>query len=760
MTADAAPSREPEATRGARGVGLSSAVWSFLVYTALFAVFAAPWLLNAHRGAPQGYIGNAADERLVVWILAWVAHALATDPTSVFDANINHPAPAQLTGSEHLASAQILFAPLYALTDNALLAANLTVFLTYPLAALAMQRLLLALGCGFSVASVVGLVFALGPYRLPGHLHLLQYTNLFLPWVALAVTRLRGAPDARHALLLALALGAAALSSYYMAVFAAVVALLWFSFEVARPGERRARFVVLAVVTAAAVALVVVLVSLPYLARAEAEVADGIAPYNRTRELMLGTFASRAIQSSGRLALVLAGVGLVGLLVRDVAARTCALRGLVLTVLAQATAVGAYLTLDGVAIPTPFALIAASPLKFFRYPFRFAVVVGFGVALLCAALLQAIAARLGRRVGRLAALALGVVVLATGAVRLSGTGIAEFSGQTDPIYDEVDRITRIRGRGPLLELPIVDPLADARGGVLGTEVESMLGSTRHWLPLVAGFTGYPSSHRKLVLRQAQDLPDENALQNLVDMTHVSWVLLQPKERWPERMRAQRRQILKSPSFERVKVADGWALLRVKTKPRHGKWYRALAAGERPGQTLLGTPLAPISEEAAVARVTGDVPSPVFAGRAIPARLEVANRGLAAWPVSAPRGDDRGTHLVGLVSEWWPAGGDRKGVPVATRAYALPLDVEPGATVKVARWLRAPETPGEYDLTVRVRQWGGARFTAPGNEPLTRRVRVDRAPPDADQKTEAKAAKAKGVSKLRRARQARRGASTK
>ena len=66
---------------------------SFAGYAAIFALFAAPWLAAAHRGAPLGYIGNAADERLVVWVLAWVTHAIATG-VRVIDANINFPAPA------------------------------------------------------------------------------------------------------------------------------------------------------------------------------------------------------------------------------------------------------------------------------------------------------------------------------------------------------------------------------------------------------------------------------------------------------------------------------------------------------------------------------------------------------------------------------------------------------------------------------------------------------------------------------------------
>jgi hypothetical protein len=42
------------------------------------------------------------DVLLVVWILAWVAHALATQPTHVFDGNAFHPLRYSIASAEHL----------------------------------------------------------------------------------------------------------------------------------------------------------------------------------------------------------------------------------------------------------------------------------------------------------------------------------------------------------------------------------------------------------------------------------------------------------------------------------------------------------------------------------------------------------------------------------------------------------------------------------------------------------------------------------
>ena len=109
---------------GATGGGRRGAALSFAAYAVVLGVCAWPWLQVAAHSAPLGALVNAADEWLVPWILGWVGHALATDPRHFLDANINYPAPGQLTGIEHFLSSQLLFAPVFWTTGNAVLAAN------------------------------------------------------------------------------------------------------------------------------------------------------------------------------------------------------------------------------------------------------------------------------------------------------------------------------------------------------------------------------------------------------------------------------------------------------------------------------------------------------------------------------------------------------------------------------------------------------------------------------------------------------------
>ena len=208
-------------------------------YVLVFGVLAAPWLREAADAIPGGDYGS--DSVLIVWVLAWVAHALLTCPTEIASPPINFPAPQQLTGTEHFGSTQLVFAPVFWSTHNAVLGANVAAFLSYPLAAFAMQRLLLALGCRAAVAWVAGLLFALGPLRVPATLHVLQYANVFLPLVVLGLVRLFQRPSATRASLLFSAFLVGFFSSYYAVVLVGLVAAVWSSTRSRGVGRRRAR---------------------------------------------------------------------------------------------------------------------------------------------------------------------------------------------------------------------------------------------------------------------------------------------------------------------------------------------------------------------------------------------------------------------------------------------------------------------------------------------------------------------------------------
>ena len=150
----------------------------FTSYVILFVVLATP--LFPFFGDALPTAPNREDNQLITWTLSWVLDALITNPQAIYDPPIAYPAGAALTGTAHFFSAQLLFAPLMAFTDNPILAVNLAAWLTYPLAAFAMYRLLRALEFTPEVAWVCGVVFALSARRVPFNIHLLPLLRCYV----------------------------------------------------------------------------------------------------------------------------------------------------------------------------------------------------------------------------------------------------------------------------------------------------------------------------------------------------------------------------------------------------------------------------------------------------------------------------------------------------------------------------------------------------------------------------------------------------
>lgn len=596
---------EPETSRGA------SVAWVAATYVALFLALGLPWLRAADRALPAGtLLVSTGDARVFTWTMAWVTHALATTPSRLFDANVFYPAPAQLAGGEHFLSNQLVFAPLFLLTSNALLSANLVAFLSYPLAALAMQRLAVAMGCTTGVAWVAGLVFALGPLRVPANLHVVQYLNFYLPLAALALVRLRAAPVVGRSVLLAGILALGVLSAYYLALMLSFVVLVWATFELARPAPGRSHFALLSAAAGVVAAVPALAVSWHYLARPEAaalSAADFTWQSDRlyrafqdtpgVREIVAEVMAAQragrltltdpvAVMSVATLAalrmtptwlgtvpLLLTGVGVCALRAQSPIARGLARRGVVMVGVGVLLMLGPALSIAGQHIDLPFALLAASPARFFRFPWRFIVVAGFGMTLLTAAGLEMLRAWLGPGRGGVVVGVVALLILGTRGTDLVSGGLEPVPAQVLPVYERVRAVASRDGRGPLLELPLTDP----QGRSL--EWEAMVGSTRHWLPLVSGIRSYPPPHADLLVEAIERLPSEQALNALVDMTHVCWLLLRPAPDW--RNPALRMQLAQLPQLELAFSDHDWVLARVRRTPEHPEWFEAVASGQKP-----------------------------------------------------------------------------------------------------------------------------------------------------------------------------------
>ena len=126
--------------------------------------------LSDHLVVPRVFIGrgllpNAPDTYLHLWILAWVHHALTTEPARLFDANIMYPARHALAGSEHMLAHWPLHAPVYAASGNPVLAYQWVLFSSFVLNTIALYTLLRRWTASAQGALVGAAIYAFAPLR-------------------------------------------------------------------------------------------------------------------------------------------------------------------------------------------------------------------------------------------------------------------------------------------------------------------------------------------------------------------------------------------------------------------------------------------------------------------------------------------------------------------------------------------------------------------------------------------------------------------
>ncbi len=170
-----------------------------------------------------------ADTMLNEWAVAWVAHALASDPLHLFDGNIFHPSDSTLAYSEPLIVPALLGAPLLWLGASPVLTYNILLVVGFVLTALAMRALVVRWTGDQWAGLVAGALFAFNAHLMTRLPHLQAVHAYALPWALLALDRLVTYVRTRDAVWLGLAVLAAALTSGYLLMsvtFALAAALL------------------------------------------------------------------------------------------------------------------------------------------------------------------------------------------------------------------------------------------------------------------------------------------------------------------------------------------------------------------------------------------------------------------------------------------------------------------------------------------------------------------------------------------------------
>lgn len=222
-------------------------------YVAVTAVMAAP-LVNYSALASASYVGDA---RLTIWTLAWDNHATLLR-LPLFNANIYYPAADSLAYNEHLFGLSLFTLPIYAATHNPVLAYNIVWLLSFVLNGVAAHMLIRRYTRRDLAAFAGSLVYTFSFYKmLQAHGHLQQVWTWPLPLSIVCLHRWRDNPSWSRAAAWGATFVLQVLTSWYLAVIAAVVngaALAWMAFGT-RTAWRR-RLVQLAAVSVVAAALV------------------------------------------------------------------------------------------------------------------------------------------------------------------------------------------------------------------------------------------------------------------------------------------------------------------------------------------------------------------------------------------------------------------------------------------------------------------------------------------------------------------------
>jgi hypothetical protein len=656
-----------------------------------------PLVCATHTGHRPPTIFEEADVYLVMWALTWVAHTLFTAPWHLFHANAFYPSTSSLAYSEHFLGFQPLFAPVYWLSGNPVLALNLLMMANQFLCATT-TYLFARRFVGPPAALVGGFFAAFCAWRYVAVYHFHVFVICYLPLVLLLTARWLEAGRWRDAILLAIVLTLQLLSGFYVA-YASMIA--WSAFlAVTLPRRRASRLGGLVLAGLAATAAVAV-VSLPYLRLR----ALGLIPsYDAESAVPPGVLAAPAMfsrylreEGMGSVGYVLAAVGILAPWRTLGAPRAI---GLALVAAGTLVAAGPRLDVGPLHVPTLYPLLVTWVPGFstIRVPARFAVIVQLGFALLAAVGVERLVGRQRR------AIAWGAAVAVVLAALLRMGPLAPLRLERQPVGDAVPPVyewLRSHGEGKaVLELPPV-PVDEA--------ARRMFLSTTHWLPIVGGYSAYPPGVMAYVEWVAGELPEERAARALVDTVDVGWIVvhldqLPAAAAWEPRLPEGIAVAARFPSA---------LVLQVTRQGDRARQARMLSPDETPD----GLPLRPLAAECRGSVEVSQRPPPLApAGTRLPLVLAFTNAGAQAWPGFGfvPR------HLVHARYCFTRSGES------TCRPQRVPIgvDVPPGARVEaVISGIVVPREPGNHVLHVTFEQLGDGPLDRCGLLPLALPMRV-------------------------------------
>ena len=512
-------------------IPIVNGVIPLLIYIALAVVVT--WPQAASLGS---HITSHFDPLFSIWRLAWVAHALRTDASRLFDGNIFYPARNTLTYSDAMMLEGAVATPLFWLGMSPIVIYNLLLLGSIAVSGLAMFVLARHLLKEWSPALVAGAIFTLAPYRIEHVMHLELQWAMWVPLTLWAIHRTVEAQSWRYGLLAGLCLWLQILSSVYYGAFLAITAIVFVAaMLVAYP-----RLVVRALPALAAGCVLAVVLTLPY-ALQYFQTARVMGPRDlaemRTYSATLTSYLSSPGQSArwgwteglgsnelrlfpGAVAIALAMVA-IGFRPRRIVFVYVALLAITIELsmglngYLYSWLVGAVDAMRGFRSPARLGIMAQCAV---------AMLAGFGAHIVCAH-----ARKIHRQYGALVAAA-GLVGLV--AFENDTKGIPLMDLTVDPpgtakMYSGI----RAFGPGVVLELPL--PTLDR---LPGHEATYMYRSLMHWQPMVNGYSGYYPKEYVENIVGLRGFPDDASIAHLSRIP-VRYIVVHEALYEPEEYRA-------------------------------------------------------------------------------------------------------------------------------------------------------------------------------------------------------------------------------
>jgi hypothetical protein len=435
----------------------------------------------------MGSVGRLAsgDGRYSVWNIAWIAHALTTSPTSLYNANIFYPFPNALAFSEPNIVGGVLAVPVWVLTHNPYAALNWALLCSFLLSTLTMYALVWHLTASRTGAAVAAISFGFCPFVFAHLAHIQLLMTFGLPLVLLALHRFVERPSPGRAAALGGAIAVSGLACGYYGMFGALtggLGLVWFG--LATSHRRSLRYWGLSL----GAAVVTICIVAPFLSPV---VTTSFTRRAEDARLFSANWASYAASPA------VAHEWLLNLVPdrawRDVlfpGVLPLALGAIALFSIRRSRVVGFYALVGGLGLWASFGpdaglyALLQSTLPFFsllRASARFGLLVTLAAAVLGGIGAAALERRL-RAHGRDVRAAFGTALVG---MAIGGSYVGElFLTPAPPVTTAHQRLTALPW-GPVVAFPFFSGPQDR-----DRHTEYMLMSTFHWKPLLNGYSDY------------------------------------------------------------------------------------------------------------------------------------------------------------------------------------------------------------------------------------------------------------------------------